>query len=267
MILASSPFWTLPVSALAALAYLLPALAPRRLGDHGARRLLWLAWAAHAVALLGLLAGEVRFGFAPALSVTAWLVLTAYGIERQFFPQLRGRWIFGSLGAATVLLALLFPGSPLHVQASAWLPLHWALGLSAYGMFAAAVVHAWMMTRTERDIRLAHEGAAGLPLLTLERLTFRFVTAGFVLLTATLLAGALFGEHLYGEDHTAWRWDHKRVFALLSWLTFATLLLGRWQWGWRGRRAVRVLYVGAGLLLLSYAGSRFVLEVLLGRGT
>jgi ABC-type uncharacterized transport system permease subunit len=43
------------------------------------------------------------------------------------------------------------------------------------------------------------------------------------------------------------------------------LLIGRSQWGWRGRRAVRVLYIGSGFLLLSYAGSRFVLEVLLGR--
>jgi ABC-type uncharacterized transport system permease subunit len=34
---------------------------------------------------------------------------------------------------------------------------------------------------------------SGLPLLTLERLTFRFVSAGFVLLTATLAAGWLFG--------------------------------------------------------------------------
>jgi ABC-type uncharacterized transport system permease subunit len=115
------------------------------------------------------------------------------------------------------------------------------------------------------DIRLAQDGTSGLPLLTLERLTFRFVTAGFVLLTATLVAGGLFGESLYGQSHAQWRWDHKRVFALLSWITFATLLIGRKQWGWRGRRAVRVLYIGAALLLLSYAGSRFVLEVLIGR--
>ena len=33
---------------------------------------------------------------------------------------------------------------------------------------------------------------------------------------ATLLAGLLFGEHLYGSGNGAWRWDHKRVFALLS---------------------------------------------------
>lgn len=265
MILASASPWTLPFSVMAVLAYALPAFAPQQLSDRRTRSLLWLAWALHAVSLLILLMGPVRFGFAPALSVTAWLVVTAYMIETQFFPKLKARWAVGGLGAITVTLAWFFPGTPLTTQASAWLPLHWALGLSAYGMFAAAVVHAWMMTRTEHDIRLAQEGASGLPLLTLERLTFRFVTAGFVLLTATLVAGALFGEALYGQSHAHWRWDHKRVFALLSWLTFATLLIGRSQWGWRGRRAVRVLYIGAGLLLLSYAGSRFVLEVLIGR--
>lgn len=265
MILASAPLWTLPFSALAALIYALPALVPSRLSDAHARRLLWLAWALHAFSLLVLLMGQVRFGFAPALSVTAWLVVTAYMIETQFFPKLKARWAVGGLGATTVALAWVFPGTELTSQASAWLPLHFALGLSAYGMFAAAVVHAWMMTRTEHDIRQAHEGSSGLPLLTLERLTFRFVWAGFALLTATLVAGALFGEALYGQGHTEWRWDHKRVFAILSWLTFATLLVGRSQWGWRGRRAVRVLYIGAGLLLLSYAGSRFVLEVLIGR--
>jgi len=265
MILASAPSWTLPFSGLAVLAYALPAFASQRLNDLQARRLLWLAWGLHALSLLFLLLGPVRFGFAPALSVTAWLVVTAYMIETQFFPKLKARWAVGSLGALTVALAWVFPGALLTTQASAWLPLHWALGLSAYGMFAAAVVHAWMMTRTEHDIRQAQDGTSGLPLLTLERLTFRFVTAGFVLLTATLVAGALFGEALYGQNNTEWRWDHKRVFALLSWVTFATLLVGRGQWGWRGRRAVRVLYIGAGLLLLSYAGSRFVLEVLIGR--
>jgi ABC-type uncharacterized transport system permease subunit len=161
-----------------------------------------------------------------------------------------------------VLLALVFPGQPLHVSASAWLPLHLALGISAYGLFGAAVVHAALMTRAEKRLRLAEDTQSGVPLLTLERLTFRFVTAGFVLLTATLIAGVLFSEALYGR---AWRWDHKAVFSVLSWLTFAALLLGRRRFGWRGRSAVRVLYAGAVLLLLAYVGSRFALEVVLGR--
>jgi ABC-type uncharacterized transport system permease subunit len=46
---------------------------------------------------------------------------------------------------------------------------------------------------------------------------------------------------------------------------FALLLLGRARFGWRGRKAVRVIYVGSLLLLLAYVGSRFVLEVVLRR--
>jgi ABC-type uncharacterized transport system permease subunit len=76
---------------------------------------------------------------------------------------------------------------------------HWALGIASYGLFAAAVVHGWLMTRSERSIRQAAQTDAGVPLLTLERLTFRFVDAGFVLLSATLFVGWLFAETLYGR--------------------------------------------------------------------
>jgi ABC-type uncharacterized transport system permease subunit len=79
-----------------------------------------------------------------------------------------------------------------------------------------------------------------------------------------LLVGWLFAEQLYGPGRV-WQWNHKTVFSVLSWLTFAGLLLGRKRLGWRGPTAVRVLYLGSGLLLLSYAGSRFVLEVVLNR--
>src|SRR5207253_5243426 len=114
-----------------------------------------------------------RFGFAPALSVTAWRVLTVYAVEKQLFPQLEARWALAGLGAAAVVLALLFPGSPLHTSASPWLPLHWALGIASYGLFAASVVHAWLMTRAERQIRMAADARAGVPLLVLEGRTFR----------------------------------------------------------------------------------------------
>jgi ABC-type uncharacterized transport system permease subunit len=183
-------------------------------------------------------------------------------VERQMFPQMHARWALAALGAAAVVLALLFPGTPLHVASSPWLPLHWALGVAAYGLFAAAAVHAWLLQRMEHSIRNASEPQAGLPLLTLERLTFRFASAGFVLLSATLLAGIFFSEMIYGR---AWRWDHKTVFSLLSWIAFAALLLGRMRFGLRGRRAVNFIYVGSLLLLLAYVGSRFVMEVVLRR--
>ena len=267
MILASASPASVVLTLAAAAAYAVPAASAARLSDRAARLALLAAWLLHAGALAAaLLSDPPHFGFAPALSVTAWLVLTVYGIEREMFPQLRARWALAGLGAAAVLLALVFPGSPLHVTASPWLPLHLALGVASYGLFAAAVVHAWLMTRAEKQIRQAADPHAGVPLLTLERLTFRFATAGFVLLSATLLAGLVFGETLYGPGHLA-RWDHKTVFSVLAWVVFAFLVLGRTRFGWRGRKAVRVLYTGSILLLLAYVGSRFVLEVILGRVT
>ncbi len=268
MILASTSDWTLLLTVLTACGYALPALTAAHWGEHRVRQSLILTGVLHALTLSwGLWGDAPRFGFAPALSVTAWLVLATYVVESQYFPQLKLRWALGSLGALAVLAAWFFPGKPLHAQASPWLPLHWALGIASYGMFAVAVVHAGLMSHAERQIRLAQDGAGGLPLLTLERLTFRFVNVGFILLTATLLAGFFFGESLYGSTGATWKWDHKTVFSVMAWLTFAMLLVGRSRLGWRGKRAVRMLYIGAGLLLLAYAGSRFVLEVILERAS
>lgn len=265
MILASATPLSLSLAIAAAVAYAVSANGSTRLRATTARSATWLAWLLHGALLVWSLFGSApRFGFAPALSVTAWLVAAVYAIESHVFPLLQTRWPLSALGAIAVLLAVLFPGNLLHANASPWLPLHWALGIASYGLFGVAVVHAWFMTQAEARIRLATDTHSGMPLLTLERLTFRFVEAGFLLLTATLLVGFLFEKQLYGSALPL-KWDHKTLFSVLSWLAFAILLVGRARFGWRGRRAIRVLYVGSGLLLLAYVGSRFVMEVILGK--
>jgi len=265
MILASASSIVLSLAVATAVAYSVSAMGSARLGTPLARTAVWLAWLLHGLLLAwSLLGQEPRFGFAPALSVTAWLIAAVYAVESHVYPLLQTRWTLSVLGAIAVLLAVLFPGSLLHPNASPWLPLHWALGIASYGLFGAAVVHAWFMTKAEERFRLAADPHSGMPLLTMERLTFRFVAAGFLLLTATLLVGILFGNQLYGSA-VRLKLDHKTAFSVLSWLTFAVLLVGRARFGWRGRRAVRVLYVGSALLLLAYVGSRFVMEIVLGR--
>lgn len=261
-----TPIGVMALALAAIVAYLIPAFGAKHMSDGHTRLAMRLAWLLHLLTVAaGLLSTPARFGFAPALSMTAWLMLTMYAIEQQLYPRMRVVGVLSILGALAVLLAQLFPGKPLHVQASAWLPLHLALGIASYGLCAAAVVHAGLMSRAERRMRQASDVADGMPLLMLERLTFRFVSAGFVLLTATLLAGVFFGEALYGR---AWKWDHKTVFSVLAWVAFACLLIGRSRFGLRGRQAVHLIYAGAALLLLAYAGSRFVLEVvMLGHGS
>jgi len=206
-----------------------------------------------------------RLGFGPVLSMTVWLVVAVYIVESRLVPLPAVRQWLGGAGVAGVIVAALFPGDP-KVLHSALAPLHFALGVGSYGLFGAAVLHALLLDSAERRLRPAVPGGArpgsgpafGMPLLQLERLTFRFVEAGFAVLTATLLLGIL--------TTVQWRWgDHKAVFSILAWTVFAALLAGRRLRGWRGRRATRWLYVGAVLLLLAYVGSRFVVEVLLGR--
>lgn len=230
------------------------------------RHALLLAWLAHATALLidiagiGLAAPGARFGFAPALSMTLWLVLGVYLVESRLLPLAGARRVLSAIGLVVVVLACLFPGESRPLAGSPWAPLHWVLGLASYGLFGVAVLHAALLNMAERQMRQKKApaaGAMGLPLLRLERLTFQFVAAGVCMLSLAIALGWWFTPH--------WRWDHKNLLSMLGWLVLAALLAGRQVFGWRGRRATRWLYLGAGLLLLAYVGSRFVLEVLLQR--
>jgi len=240
------------------------------LGERFARTLracLLVGWLGHALAIVADTAGlgsdaqGARFGFAPALSMTMWLVLAVYGVESRFVPLPGARRVLAVLGVVAVVLAWSFPGEVRPQALSRWAPLHWVLGIASYGLFGAAVLHGAMLNRAERQMRVravaSSAASKGLPLLRLERLTYRFVGAGFAVLSAALLLGAWFA--------TPWRWDHKTVFSIMGWIVFAGLLAGRHAFGWRGPRATRWLYAGAALLLLAYVGSRFVFEALLHR--
>jgi ABC-type uncharacterized transport system permease subunit len=257
-------------SSVAAMLYCLAALP----ADSPQRRLqgvLLGAWFAHALAIFfettvwganaaGAVAAQgARFGFAPALSVTAWLVLTVYMLESRFLPISGMRRSLAWLGVLAVVLAWFFPGVVTPQTESPWQPLHWVLGIASYGLFGAAVLHGALLRRADRQMRLHAQVTTplGLPLLKLEQLTFRFVACGFAVLTAALVVGWWFSS--------PWRWDHKTVLSLLGWAVFAALLLGRQTLGWRGPAATRWLFIGAALLLLAYVGSRFVLQVILNR--
>jgi ABC-type uncharacterized transport system permease subunit len=260
-------YWPVVPGVIALLAYAL-ASAPANDERRWPGTALIVGWIAHAVSIavdvsgIGSAVVGARFGFAPALSITSWLVLAVYAVEGRFVPLPHARRALALLGIVAVALAIAFPGELRPHATSPWAPLHWVLGIASYGLFGAAVLHAVLLNAADRQMRpqsgaLASAKPVVLPLLRLERLTFQFVAAGFVVLSATLMLG--------WWSAAGWRWDHKSVLSVLGWVVFAGLLVGRTVFGWRGRRATRWLYAGAALLLLAYVGSRFVLEVLLHR--
>jgi ABC-type uncharacterized transport system permease subunit len=228
-------------------------------------------------------APELRFGFAYALSAMLWLAVLFYWVESLFYNLDGMQPPALALAALAVPLPALFPGHASGAYAaSLGFKLHLVLAMLAYSLFTLALLHATLMAFVERRLHqsrqarghggaLLADGAAMLqgplgalpPLLTLERLLFRMISVAFVLLTLTLATGIAFSESLFGRPL---RFDHKTVFAVLSWATFALLLAGRHFYGWRGRTALRWTLSGFVMLLLAYIGSRFVLEVLLGRG-
>jgi len=210
--------------------------------------------------------GAMRFGFSVALSLMLWLAIALYWIE-SFYARMEGLQMLGlPLATVCVLLPVLIPGQ--HLLAKADSPVfraHFLMAMLAYSLFTLAAMHALLMAFAENNL---HKGRmspllAGLPpLLTMETLLFRLIHTAFLLLTLTLLSGIFFSETLFGK---ALSFNHKTIFAILSWLIFGALLLGRHLYGWRGRQALRWTLAGFVALMLTYVGYRFVLEVILGR--
>jgi len=212
----------------------------------------------------------LRFGFGQALSATLWLAVLVYWFENLFYRLEGMQPLVLGIAAVCTPLPALFPGleTPAYAHTVEF-RLHLTLAIAAYSLLTIAALHALLMSVIEKRL---HGGGLGdeltgplaslPPLLTLETLLFRILGAGFVMLTLTLATGIAFSETLFGK---AFQFNHKTLFAVLSWAIFGLLLAGRHFYGWRGRRALRWTMVGFIVLLLAYVGSRFVVEVILGR--
>ena len=210
--------------------------------------------------------GAMHFSAALALALMLWLAVILYWAE-SFQARMEGMQpMILPLAAACAALPLALPETRqvAHAEALGFM-LHFSRAMLAYSLLTLAALHAIFMRFTENALH-SHSLTRGLaslpPLLVMETLLFRMLGLGFACLSLTLGSGILFSETLFGKPFAL---DHKTIFALASWLIFATLLYGRLAWGWRGKRALRWTLSGFSLLVLAYIGSRFVAEVLLGR--
>lgn len=208
----------------------------------------------------------MRLGVGSAISLIVWLTVFTYWAG-SFFYRLDGvqALVLPVAGAAVLISGVLPEARPLPNTDMLAFRLHLTIAMLAYSLLTIASLHVLLMALLERRL---HGGALppllrGLPpLLAMEALLFRIIWAGFILLSATLASGMVFSEELFGR---AAKFNHKTVFGILSWLIFAALLAGRHVYGWRGRVAVRWTLAGFLMLVLAYLGSKFVLEVVLGR--
>jgi len=211
-------------------------------------------------------ADGLHLGVGNAVSAILWLTVLIYWLG-NFHYRLDGlQSLVLPVAAAAALLPAMFPSlKPLPNTDLLAFKAHLLIAMLAYSLFTIASLHVLLMALLERRL---HDGTLpralrGLPpLLAMETLLFRIIWAGFILLTLTIASGSIFSEELFGQ---AAKLNHKTVFSILSWIIFAALLGGRHVYGWRGRIAVRWTLAGFLMLVLAYIGSKFVLEVILGR--
>lgn len=214
------------------------------------------------------------FGFAQDLSLTAWVGLAFYWFQSWFLPIASLLWMSVLFALFCSLLPLFFPGTLISPEAVSdpWFKAHFIVATVSVGLLSLAAMQAMLMSAYDRALhqqlgilpnsRVAFWLDDLPPLMTIESLLFNLLYVGFGLLTLTVFSGLLFSQALFGKPFV---WDHKTIFAVVSWLLFSGLIIARWRVGLRGRLAIRLVLSAYVALLLAYVGSRFVLEVILQR--
>jgi len=206
----------------------------------------------------------IHLGLFNAASLIAWqiVLLLLLASTRRRVENL-GLMVL-PLAAAVVLVGPLVAGTQPVPEHSDWrVDAHILVSVLAFSLLALAMAQAILLSVQERSLRHHQPGGfirALPPLQTMEDVLFQMLWTGFVLLSLALASGLLFVHNLVAQHLV-----DKTVLSFAAWLVFGILLFGRWRFGWRGRIAVRWTMGGGVALILAYFGSKFVLEMLLGK--
>lgn len=236
-------------------------------GSRGLPRLFTLWGAAivlHAFVLYAFLFGEnaETLGVFTVVSLTAWVIavfLFAWSFRHPI--HILGIVLLPFAGVTVALdmaLSGVGPATPMDPSLRA----HTLLALIAFSLFTIAAIQAAVLAIQTHMLQNHRPGGlirALPPLSLMDTLLFHIIGWGFIFLTAALATGLFVLEDIFAQHLL-----QKVVFALIAWVMFAVLLFGRFQFGWRGRKAAHWTLAGFVWLFIAYIGSRIILARLLG---
>jgi ABC-type uncharacterized transport system permease subunit len=166
-------------------------------------------------------------------------------------------YIYVILTAFVILLALFFPHHLHPITGNLGQIAHFWLSLLTFTIICIAAMHAILLYAQDRLLHRYHHLpniVKKLPALeNMERLLFQMITVGFVLLTLVCVSSAYFFEPIFQPPLLK-----KTLLAFTIWIIFLILLLGRYLFGWRGRKALGYTLLGFILLILIYFGSEIL---------
>jgi ABC-type uncharacterized transport system permease subunit len=199
------------------------------------------------------------------ISFTSGLMLLLSALFSTYRPVAAMNLLGIPVAAGGLILGFVFSKPKQFIeQHSIGLDIHIILSLSAYAILLMATIQAvilWFQNRELKNLQKRRIWVSLLPSYqAMESLLFDMLIAGFALLTIALGFGFFTIENFFGQ-HLA----HKTAFSIISWFIYGSLLIGHYQFGWRGQKAIRFTLMGFFLLALGFIGSKFVLEMILGR--
>ena len=210
---------------------------------------------------LALLAKSVSLGqipimtFQEAMSFFAWtLVLVFLGVALK-----RGLYVLGAfilpLAFLSLISASIAPAGTAGFQPvfeTVWV--HVTLSMLGTVGFAVAFVAGIMYLMQDRMLKAKQFNTLYVklpPLDFLDSLNQRSILLGFPFLTLGILTGSLSAHMNFGSYMS---WNPEQVWALVTWVFYFAVLLGRVTVGWRAKKAAYLTIVGFGAVILTFVG-------------
>ena len=207
----------------------------------------------------------VDLSFANSTLLLSWIIVLIYLLLNSK-SKYRGLEIFTLIPA--LIIVLVFPliqtdhQSIQHYSLPA--SIHIIIAMLGYGLLTFGSIFSLFLLLFEKSLHAETKSSSMIsssePLLDVESKLFQIYWIGFIFLTFTLFSSLFFSNFLFGQSLD---WNHKTIFTILAWLSYALVLFGRFQFGWRGKKSIIISLLAFAFLILAYLGTKFVVEIVL----
>lgn len=193
--------------------------------------------------------------FHEALSFFSWmLILVFLAVEFRHRIHVLGSFMVPLALVSLVSAAVLPETVPTLKPVFKTLWVHVTLSMLGAVGFAVAFVAGVMYLIQDRLLKSKRFNVlySKLPALDfLDHLNQQSIVLGFPLLTMGIVTGAISAEFARGSYVS---WNPEQTWALVTWLFYFVVLLGRMTVGWRAKRAAYLTVIGFACVILTLVG-------------
>ncbi len=245
----SAAFWiAIVLYGAATITYLTSFVAGRPKAGRAARMLLFAAVAAHGVEIgwRGVEHVHPAASVREALGFLAWIAAGGFLAATWRYKVDLAGVVAAPATLAILAVARLSPVGEEQEGLNSLGRIHIMLAVTGVALFAIATVLSLLYKLEERSLKAKKFDAltfkrSGAPLEKLDQLAHRMVLGGFPIFTVAVITGVIWvGQRGTGFGRPEY------PFAIASWVAFASLLIMRLVYGWRGRRSANLTLVGFG---------------------